>query len=193
MPRVHRRILWPALAAASLSACAPESRITHYKPFFANITGAEFVEGGEPVNADRGYVDPTVVPDNRIVIENPDRTKTLVARSVRHMMTHLERCLDQNEDDLLLEQVISQKTKDFYRTEGRDPRELIDSLRMNRKEIARTFARMPMGEKSPTVILDQPGDKTWCVEIVGGAAKDLMYRRLWARMEQGNWKFLWLD
>ena len=44
-------------------------------------------------------------------VKNPDGTTTLIAKTVRQMMTHLERCLDEGEDELLIDQVISDKTK----------------------------------------------------------------------------------
>jgi hypothetical protein len=30
------------------------------------------------------------------------------------------------------------------------------------------------------------------LEVTGLAAKDLKYTELWAVMEKGNWKFLWI-
>jgi hypothetical protein len=181
-----------ALSVLLLPACQQESHITRYKPFFANIADAQFGDQ-KPINADAGYVDPTQAPDNKIVITNPDGSKRLIARSVQHMMQHLERCLDENDDAILLTQVLSQKTAQHYREMGKDPIELIQSLKDNRKDLAKTFSRMPLGEHSPTVILEQPGDKTWIIKVTGAAAKDLKFTRLWARMEDRNWRFLWLD
>ena len=179
-------------ALVFLPACQPEEKIVRYKPFFANIADAQFGEQ-KPVNANAGYVDPTVAADNKIVIEKPDGSKVLLAKSVQAMMSHLSRCLDEDDDKLFLDQVVSKKTKDHYREMGKDPMELVDMLKANRKEVAKTLARMPLAEHSPTVILEQPGDKTWTIKVTGAAAKDLQYTRLWARMEDGNWRFMWLD
>lgn len=176
----------------SLPACRPEEKILHYKPFFSNIEGAKFGEQA-PVNANRGYVDPTVAAENKSVIENPDGSKVLIAKSPQQMISHMVRCLDENEDKLFIEQVLSQKTKDHYKDMHKDPMELVEKLKASRKELAKTLGRMPLGEHSPTVILEQPGDKTWIIKVTGAAAKDLQYTRLWTRLEDGNWRFMWLD
>lgn len=180
------------VTVAVLPGCQPEEKIVRYKPFFSNVSGAQFGDM-KPVNPNAGYVDPTVVSDNRIEIRNPDGSRRLIAKSVQHMLVHLTRCLDDGEHRLLLDQVVSQKTKDHYREMKKDPMELVEWLNADRKEVARTLARMPLAEHSPTVILEQPGDKTWVIKVTGAAARDLKYTRLWTRLEEGNWKFMWLE
>lgn len=183
-------------AVGGAGGCEREENVVRYKPFFTGITGAEVTRGAgaEPVNANDGYIDPTRLPsDAKLVIENPDGSKTLVAKSLRHMMGHLERCLDEGDDDLLMDQVISEKTKEHYRSEGKDPRQIIRFLKRNRKDIAKLFARMPMGEYTPTVILEQPGDKMWAVRLTGAAARDMKFTKVWARLEEGNWRFVWVE
>lgn len=184
-----------ALAALAAAGCQRDDRVVKYKPFFTNVAGAEFRgEQAAPVNPNEGYLDPTALPsDAKLVIENPDGSKVLIAKSVRHMMSHLERFLDEGEDDLLLEQVISEKTREHYASKGQDPRQILRYLRRNRKEVARLFARLPMGEYTPTAILEQPGDKTWVVKLTGAPASDLKFTRVWARLEDGNWRFVWID
>jgi hypothetical protein len=182
----------PALLLATLPGCQQESRVVRYKPFLSNVAGAEF-SGQGPVNPAAGYADPTAVPDNRIVLEHPDGSRTLIARSVQHLITHMQSCLMEGADELMLEQVISEKAKLHYRSRGEDPMALVESLKKNRKEVMKTLARMPLGESTPTVVLRQPGDKTWTLKLTGAAARDLKFTRLWARMESGNWRFVWLD
>lgn len=197
-----RGLAWAIGAVAIVAAlsttggCQREENVVRYKPFFTGITGAEVTRGtgAEPVNANDGYIDPTKLPsDAKLVIEHADGSKTLVAKSLRHMMGHLERCLDEGEDDLLMEQVISEKTLEHYRSEGKDPRQIIRHLKRNRKDIAKLFARMPMGEYTPTVILEQPGDKMWAVRLTGAAARDMKFTKVWARLEDGHWRFVWVE
>lgn len=195
----HREVLVAALLVVTVGGaggCEREANVVRYKPFFTGITGAEVTRGvgAQPVNANDGYIDPTRLPsDAKLVIENPDGSKTLVAKSLRHMMGHLERCLDEGDDDLLMDQVISEKTKEHYRSQGKDPQEIMRFLKRNRRDIAKLFARMPMGEYTPTVILEQPGDKMWVVRLTGAAARDMKFTKLWARLEEGNWRFVWVD
>jgi hypothetical protein len=181
-----------AFAWVAAAGCQTEDKVLYYKPFFTGISGAEF-HGAQPVNSQAGYSDPTHVPEQKIVIEKADGTKILIAKTVRHMMTHVERCLDEGDDDLLMEQVISSKTIEQYRAQGKDPQEIIKYLRKNRKDLAKLFSRMPLGEYTPTVILEQPGDKTWVVKLSGKPAEGMKFTRVWARMEEGNWKFLWVN
>lgn len=183
-----------AAAAAVAGACAPEEKVIRYKPFLTGIAGAQYAEKGRPVNANEGYIDPTRLAEGqKPVVELADGSKVLIAKSVRQMMTHLETCLDNGEDGLLLDQVISEKTKQEYRGRGKDPREIVTMLKRHRKDIARLFARMPMGEYTPTVILDQPGDKMWVIRLTGAPAEGMKFTKVWARLEAGNWRFVWVE
>jgi len=112
---------------------------------------------------------------------------------VRSLMTALEHCLDTGEDDLIIDQVISDMTRQEYRGRSEDPRAVLKFLRFHRKDLALLFARMPMAEHTPTVILEQPGDRMWTLRLTGAAAKDLELTKLWARLEQGNWRFVWVE
>lgn len=194
----QRRIVSVAGAAMVmllLAGCAPEEKVLRYKPFLTGVSGAQFAgEQGRHVNPNQGYEDPTRPADGqKSVVELADGSKVLISKNVRQMMTHLETCLDSGEDDLLLEQVISEKTKEEYRGRGKDPREVVRMLKRHRKDIAKLFSRMPMGEYTPTVILDQPGDKMWVVRLTGAPAEGLKFTKLWARLEEGNWRFVWVE
>jgi hypothetical protein len=182
------------LALAALAGCTPETKVTHYRPFFTGVGGAEF--STEPVNPNKDFVDPTQVgPEAKLVTEHDDGSKTYIARSPRHVMAHLETILDENSemgDQELLDQLISDKTKQHYREQGKDPMEFVADLRNARKDIAKFFARMPMGEQSPTVLIDQPGDNIWVVRLTGAATKGLRFTKLWVRLEGVQWKLMWL-
>lgn len=194
VPPCHRvaMSLLVGVVIFAITGCSSDEKVVRYRPFFTGISGAEF-HGAEPVNSAAGYIDPTQVPDQKLVIEKADGSKILIAKSVRHMMTHLERCLDDGDDELLMDQVISEKTKEEFRAQGKDTSEILTFLHKNRKDIGRLFARMPMGEYTPTVILEQPGDKTWVVRLTGAPADGMKFTRVWARMEDGNWRFLWVN
>ena len=179
----------------ALSACAPEEKVVRYKPFFAGLEGAEF-SGQKPVLNDPKVRpnDPTASkPDEKIVIENKDGTVTLVSRCPKHVMIHLEHFLDADEDDVLVEQVLSDETKEYFRKQGKDPHEYIKELKESRKDIAIFFARIPAAEHTPTVLVDPVGNKTWRIRLTGRPAEGLKYTRLWVKPEGGIWKLVWLD
>jgi len=178
------------LSACMLGACAQEERVTQYKPFFTGLSGAKF--NTEPVDSTRGYADPTAAPDNRTVIENPNGSRVLLCRSVRALMSHLERELDEENSEIIIQQLISKRTIDEYEGRGETPKAIIDFLQKHRRDIAMLFARMPMAERSPTVILKQPGDGVWILQLTGAAAEDTKFTKLWVVMERGSWKFYWV-
>lgn len=178
------------LALAIAPGCKSEETVTRYKPFFTGLSGAEF--NTQPVEANTGYIDPTSNPDGRNVIENPDGSRILVCKSIRSMMTHLERELDAENSDIILEQLISKRTLEEFEARGESPKAIIDFLVKHRRDIAMLFARMPMAERSPTVILRQPGNRVWILELNGAPAEGLRFTKLWAVMERGNWKFYWV-
>jgi hypothetical protein len=179
----------------SIAACQPEQKVTKYKPFFTGLGDAKF--GTDPVNPNEGYVDPTAIsPEEKIVITNDDGSRTFLSPSPRSVMTHVETLLDENTpeaDTILVEQIISQKTIEHYQTDGKDPTEYVHKLHEQRKDIAKLFARMPMAEHSPTVLIDQPGDNMWVIKLTGAPTKGLKLTRIWVRLEKKQWKLVWID
>lgn len=179
------------LAALLLGACQAEEKVVRYNPFLANVPGAETQT--RPVGQRfKNYQDPTRVEGDRTIIENPDGSIRLVAKSVRHLMTNIQLCLEYEDDEILFEQVISEQTKQEFQARGKDPHEAVEFLKANRAEIAQMFARMPFGEQSPNIIIQQPARRTMVLELTGLAAKGMKFTELWAVMEKGNWKLLWI-
>jgi hypothetical protein len=196
---------WRVRAGATLAAgmiaafvqggCSPQERVTSYKPFFTGVGGAEF--GGQaPVDPLSGRRDPTVTPPEfKTIIEHDNGTKTYLTPSPAILLAHVEALLDEGTpeaDKALLEQLIDEKTKDHYRTHGADPAEYITYLHQNRKQIAKTFARMPMAEHTPTVIVEQPGDRQWVLHLTGQASEGVKFREVWVRQDMGMWRLEWL-
>lgn len=177
--------------AIGLAGCKTEEKVVNYKPFFAGLSGAEFATA--PVEKDTGRAAPVASGEATIVIEEPDGSKRLVAYSPRHVMLHVENCLDEQQDELFLRDMVDDQAKEHFRTTGKDPMEFVKRLRKHRKDIAKLFARMPMAENSPTVIIDQPGNRTWVITLTGKPAEGLVWTRLWVRNNMGQFKLLWID
>ncbi len=180
-----------------LAGCAqPEEKVTRYKPFFTGLDGAKFggPDGeGAPVNPNRGVADPGALGSGSSVIEHDDGTRTLVSKSVQQLIAHLERELDaEGNGQIVAEQLVSELTIERFRADGRPPALIVEFLRSIRPDLAKLFARMPLGEYSPQVVLHQPGDRTFEIEVSGKYADGLRFKRLFARLEGGNWKFVWV-
>jgi hypothetical protein len=191
------------VVVVALVGCKAEERVVKYKPFLSGIPGASHkvaavdetgdaerlsqrdpFAGGEPQTEDERQ--------GKIVIEHPDGSKTLVLTSIRHMMTHLERTLDDDEDDLLIDQVIAPSTTQHYALEGRDIEELVAFLKKRRRDIAVLFSRMPFAERTATVIMDKQGRNLFRLRLTGQAKKDTRFTELWTEFEKGQWKFVWV-
>jgi hypothetical protein len=108
-------------------------------------------------------------------------------------MAHLERTLDEGEDDLIFDQLVSEETKRHMEREGRDPREVVAMLKLSRRDLAQMFARMPFGEQSPTARFEQTAKRQYVLRLTGAAAKDVKFTKLWVALEGGSFKFLWVS
>lgn len=178
-------------AALVFSGCANEEKVIRYNPFLANVPGA--TTQVKPVGPRfEEYKDPSKVEGDKTIIENPDGSITLIAKSIRHLMGHIQLCLQYEDDEILFDQVISEQTKQEFQQKGQDPHEALEFLKANKQDIYMMFSRMPFGEQSSSVILHQPARKTRMLQVTGLATRDLRFTELWAVMEKGNWKLLWI-
>lgn len=186
----HQRAAGTALAVCVLlAACQPTERVVSYKPFFAGLPG---VQTQTPAVVHRGDMPAAAPDDGRIVIEHPDGSVTLVARSARHLIAHIQRTLRNNEVDLFVEQVLSEQTRREFLLRGLDPREAFDRLKRDEAALGRLFARMPMGEHSPHVVMRKLDRRLYRVQLTGAAARGLEIYGFDMALENGNWRLVWV-
>ncbi len=142
------------------------------------LSGLPGVESGGALISDkpRGYRDPGEIDQGRITIEREDGSKILIARSARHLMAHIYQTLKDDEKDLFIEQVLCEATRAEYRQRGLEPGEAFDFLKANQGQIAALFGRMPMGEYTPGVFMQQVGGGAYRVAISNKAAEGLQWR-----------------
>jgi hypothetical protein len=179
--------------AVAISGCKPEEKVVRYKPFFSGLDG---VETREPTVIEQqpgmAGTEDAEITDDDLIIENEDGSKTLISRSGLQLMSHIRRLLAEGDADTFASQVLSQVTRDEYNQRQIDPRESFKTLKEREKDILLLFARMPMGESSPTVIVDQLGRNTFRVRVTGDARRGLgRYTGMDMIMEKGNWKLRW--
>lgn len=184
-------------AVLTLAACESDQKVIEYKPFFTGLEGAEFGGQQPVVNRDLpagGAVDAAEIDEaqNKLVVENPDGSKRLILASPLHVMRLTELLLNEGHDQLMIDQLFSEKTLLEFGGPDRSAQQAVDYLREHQRDLSILFARMPLAENSPTVIVDQPGDRTWIIRLTGKPAEGLRFTRLWVRMEHGKWKFLWV-
>ncbi len=188
MPRTHA--LLTAALALLLACAACEKRVVRYNPMLGGLPN---VESGTPiVRGDRGYIDPTAVPEDKLVVEDPvTKKKTLTAKSGRHLMIHIYNTLKDNDKDTFVREVLSSQTKAECHARGVDPGETFEELKSRHDDIIALFNAMPAAEYTPGAITKPLGRKEQRVMLQGLAARDLAWTGIDMVMEQGNWKLRW--
>ena len=188
------QLVFFAVALAAMG-CEREVKVVKYKPF---LSGLEGVQTQMPAVSDKPKTplaapdDPVIGEDDALVQTNPDGTKTLISRCGLHLMHHIQKTLADGDEKLFAEQVLCQATRDEYTGRGLDPRESYRTLKPKQMDIAKLFARMPLGENSPNVTMDTVGRNIFRVHLVGQAAKGLDgYKGFDMVLEKGNWKLRW--
>jgi hypothetical protein len=199
-----RAIAVTATTLALLAGCTPEERIVNYKPFFSGIKDAQTQT---PAVAERrddapampgGEMDPAAVEDpakaaeHQLLQKDKKGNVSIIARSGTQLMYHIQKCLEDEDPNLFASQVLCKATRQDYIDRGLDPRDAYKTCKAAERQIAILFNRMPMGEHSPNVLLEQLGANTFRVKITGKAAADL---ERWVGFdmvfENGNYRLRW--
>lgn len=203
-------------ALGGLPGCQSEDKILKYKPFFTNVSGAvtatpavgvedgglgapktassttgegyEGAGGGEPI-------DPTSLADSYYdrLAKLPDHMVKLEAGDIGTLIRHLRWTLDEDRSDVLIDQLFAEDLLAELRSRNQDPEEYVDWLYDNRREIEQMFARMPMAERSPTVVYEQTARRQYRVRLTGAAGRGMKFTELWVAMERGKYRLLWIS
>jgi hypothetical protein len=156
------------------------------------LGGLPNAESNTPVVRADNYKDPTVVPADKLVIEDPvTKKKTLTAKTGRHLMTHIYNALAQNDKETFVSQILSSQTKQECAEKSVDPGACFDELMLRKDDVVALFNAMPAGEFTPGVYVRNMGPKAERIQIEGLAAKDLAWTGMDMVMEKGNWKLRW--
>jgi hypothetical protein len=185
------------------AACQSDEKIVHYKPFFSGLAGVETqtppVYGKESVAPSKMPEPAAAEPDkpgepvvDKLVVTTPDGKKKLISGSGVQLMYHIQTLLASGDAQLFADQVLCETTRREYLSRGLDPKEAFKTAKEREKEIAKMFARMPMGEHSPNVLMEPLGGNVFRVKLTGTATHGL---EKWVGfdmvLEKGNWKLRW--
>lgn len=121
---------------------------------------------------------------------NADGSITLISRSPSAVMYHLTTTLRNREYDLLLEQVISEKTKSEYRKRGADPMDAVKYLAKRQQDIQALFAAMPLGDQTPGVLIENIGPNQFRLAPPVAISQDLRFRQFDVIIEQREFRLL---
>lgn len=187
--------VWAAALAAA--GCAREEKVLYYKPFFSGLEGAQtqtpavITHGGSTKGTKEDGTEVVDASKLSLVKDNPDGSKTLISKNGLHLMSHIQRTLADGDAGLLARQVLSSVTREEFRDRGVDPKEAYTMLKPHERDIARLFARMPLGEHSPNVEMTALGNNTFRVQVTGRSRDDLYWTGFDMALERGNWKLRW--
>jgi hypothetical protein len=186
-----RRCAYAGLAAAVFFAagCQTETRVVKYHPMLGGLPNSE---SGLPIVRGDNYIDPTVVPEDKLTVVDPvSKKKTLTARTGRHLMVHIYNCVLENDKETFVAQVLSGETKAECAQRNVDPGACFDEVVRRKDDMVALFNAMPGGEFTPGVYVRNLGPKAERVQVEGLAAKDLSWTGFDMVMEKGNWKLRW--
>lgn len=172
-----------------LPACV-EERVVYDRPLLSGLPGTET---SRPVTGPRySGPDPRAeVADDQIVVKNPDGTKTLIAKTGRHLMIHIHNALQEDDAATFVDQILSEQTREEYYRRGLDPVEAFKTLKKHRADVKKLFDQMPMGEYTPGLYVRNMPGKITRLEANGSGIRDLDWIAIDMVMEQGNWKLVW--
>lgn len=134
--------------------------------------------------------DPVEMMRNRLREEVPGGGVRLVSRSPSDVMYHLMTTLQNKEYDLLLDQVLAEKTKTEYRKLARDPAEAVDWLAKRQAPIADLFSVFPMGDQTPGVLLETIGPNMFRLKAPKSQHGELSLTTIDFIIERGRFRLL---
>lgn len=176
--------------ALLLASCARETRVVRYHPLLGGLPGSESQIPDTQNNS--GYVDPTAIPADQLVKEDPvTHKKTLTTKSGRHLMVHIYNALKDNDKETFVSQVLCKETREECAARGVEPGECFDELVRRRDDITALFNAMPSGEYTPGIVTVPLGGRAERVMLQGLAAQNLAWTGFDMVQEKGNWKLRW--
>ena len=179
------------LALGSFAGCV-EERIVYNNPFLGRIPGAQ---SGTPVSAPKGTrtetrFDPRADPGT-LRVENPDGSITLVAKTGQQLFRHLMTTLREEDPDLFVDEVLSERTRQEYYDRGIDPSQAFVTIKQREADLNKLYRALPMGEFTPGIFAEDLGNKTRRIALYGKEAQGLAWNGFDMVLEKGNWRLRW--
>jgi len=187
------------LVVSLASGCETERRVVSSRGILSGLPGASGGEAEAEVVAGRptttwesilgaNAAEPrgAEVPGQPLRREALGGEVILISRSPAHLLTHLRETLQNEEDDLLYEQVLSDHTKEWFRDRGRDPREAVEYLTSNARDVLEFIAAVPNADKTIGADFRPLGDGAFELYPPGWQLVDRRFARLAMRVERGR-------
>lgn len=180
-----------ALTAAillALPACR-EERIVSRKGMLSSLPGAQ--TGGIPDARNITQADVLRTPQSGIRQTLPDDTVVLYAKSIQHLMTHIVNTMQNGEQELFTQQVLSKATRNEFVVRGYDPKEAYKEIVRRQRDVFRLFNAMPFGERTPGVYMESIGRNEFRIRLPKSSWGDLKWTGIDAVFEDGSYRLRW--
>lgn len=178
-----------AIVAVMGCAGCTETRVIRSHTPLAGLPGAE---GGLQVGSKLdGYIDPTATPGGRNFILYEDGSVELIAKTGDQLLKHLSGVVRTRNSELFTQQLLSERTKQEFAERGLEPSLAFEMLVEREADFRAMRARMPLGEKTPGVVMRKLGKRAYRVQTVGLAARDLAWTGYDMIFEGGSWRLRW--
>lgn len=189
-PRPTRAAIAACLAAVILvlPACG-EERIVSRKGMLSSLPGAQ--TGGIPDVRNITQADVLRTPEAGIRQTLPDGTVVLYAKSIQHLMTHIVNTMQNGEEELFTQQVLSKATRDEFVVRGYDPNEAYKELVRRQRDVFRLFNTMPFGERTPGIYMESIGRNEFRIRLPKSSWGELKWTGIDAVFEDGGYRLRW--
>ena len=214
MTRLRRAAPLLLASAAAISGCELERRTIRQTGPLLDIPGAVGGERAETplvdqprraaaandfINNPANYPTPKDADPQTLRVTERDGSIRLVSRNPRELMFHLRAALLAEEYDLLVRELVAQRTRREYRVRGKPLSDAEAFFRRHRDDILRLLAEFPMGELTPDRSPQSLGESAFRLEIppeiAAGAAPGgaLLFRRFEYVYEPDACRLLLID
>lgn len=175
-----------ASALAALPGCQNDERVVSYKPFLTGLQDAQ-TQTPAVLTAEHKGVDARATPADKLIVEEADGSKRLVARSGLQLMRHIQRALAEEDTRFLAAEILCAQTRREYVERGLDPTEAYRTLKEREQDIQKLFARMPAGEGSAFVVVTPLGERVKRLRLTPQAGKGLAWTGFDMVLEGARW------
>lgn len=165
-----------------------QERIVSAKGLLVGLPGAET---GLPVESSAKFVPTLATPRNGIREQIDEDTVVLHAKTIQHLMSHIVHAIQNDEEDLFVEQIMSAVTLDEFDTRQVDPALGFQEIVRRQRDVFMLFNAMPFGESTPGLYLQPLGPNTFRVALPKSAWGDLKWVGIDAVFENGNFRLRW--
>jgi hypothetical protein len=197
MPRADRPQTSAARSAALLAigvgflgplAACREERIVSRRGLLSSLPGAQ-TQIPDERTAHRSELLRT--PESGIREVREDDSIVLHAKSVQHLMTHIVTTMQNGEEDLFVDQILSEKTRQEFVVRGYDPADAYRDVVRRQRDVFKLFNVMPFGEYTPGLYLRTTGRNEFRLEIPRSSRGNLKWTGMDVVFERGNYRLRW--